>query len=61
MKPKWVRLDDETPPDDEHIIISVSVKDGRKELELCIAGDVPLWDGDFFKATHWLKGLEHPK
>ena len=63
MKVEWVKLCDEEPPEDSIVVLSILVDDGKMpcELELTMVEDVKLWDGPYFKATHWLKGLEHPK
>lgn len=61
MKAEWVRFEDEEPPLDTRIIISIHVKTtNTMELDYTTTGEACLWEGPWYKATHWLKGLEYP-
>jgi len=63
MKVEWINIDKEPMPDEKMIPISILVEGGKRprELEITTAHDMELWDADFFKVTHWLKGLKHPR
>ena len=63
MKVEWIAMNEDTMPEEEMIPISILVENGKRsrELEITTKSDMEMWDGEFFKVTHWLKGLKHPK
>ena len=63
MKVEWIAMNEDTMPEEKMIPISILVENGKRprELEITTADDMRMWDGEFFKATHWLRGLKHPK